>query len=697
LLASVALVRRPNVEVDGGADVPQVADKEAEPTLAKGASFGSAASASPTAGGISIAASSSASVERNQDQEERANCSPKSSCDISEFSQHDFVHLADLGNGACGTVTKVAHVKTRKTFALKAIERSHVVEHKLEAYVEFEVETQRNLKHPNIVRLHGSFEDSERVYLLMEYAVGGQLFSRIRRERYLAEDKARSMFTDVVSALVYLHGNSIAHRDLKPENVLLFQKDVAKLADFGWCATLSGDGRRTFCGTPDYLSPEMLTGKPHDHNVDVWAAGVLLYEMLTGKAPFAARSTVESMQRIISADLQPPQDPPLPASALAIIQGLLRVDAEDRTELKEVLEHPWIKPKEGRSSDSAIPRSCFVAESPKALGSSAGLAAVDGQSASSAQVAKLQSPASSPKAHLVSAVVQSNAPSPKAKSLSAKVLSPAASPKAQSATSKVQLPASVLRAPFVTGADQCHGQHSSPEGKGEACPRFPAPHHDGMPKIGGLSSLEGLDSKPTQSAVSPGWLGLGDNGLESGDGRSSSASSAALSTSRSFFGNALRPCHRGSGGSTSTAASSSPSSEAGNKGFILASCLRPVSERFTDRGQQGKRGSMRDDVVEHAWASAARPMQSFDVLPAGTPSSESSLHAMKASNHEPPLSWRETNTFTAVRSWVRTEAPRRSLSDELDSVIEDPASMIPQPSSRRCWSGPSDFARAPPP
>jgi len=253
----------------------------------------------------------------------------------------DFHILEQLGEGSCGTVAKVAHVLTGEVFALKAIARQRVKEHQLQKYVEREVATQQRLNHPNIVRLYEYFEDVERVYLLLEFAPEGTLYAKIHQQGCLAHAEAASIFADVTRAVMHLHRHGIIHRDLKPENVLLFEDGRAKLADFGWCAESTDDGRKTFCGTMDYLSPEMVTRKPHDHCVDTWALGVLLYEMLTGKPPFAGRSTADCVERILSVSLSVPVS--VPAGAADLIRSLLKAEAEERLTLTAALHWPWLE------------------------------------------------------------------------------------------------------------------------------------------------------------------------------------------------------------------------------------------------------------------------------------------------------------------------------------------------------------------
>ncbi|CAK0808930.1 unnamed protein product [Prorocentrum cordatum] len=156
----------------------------------------------------------------------------------------------------------------------------------------------------------------------------------MQRQGRLREQEAAPIFVGVASALDHLHQRGLLHRDVKAENVLLCTGGVAKLADFGWCAELSDrDARKTFCGTLDYLSPEMLRGEEHNHAVDIWAMGVLLYEMLAGHTPFAGRGMSGSMSRISSVDLKIPEA--VPAAARDLIGRLLVGDPGSRLPLAE--------------------------------------------------------------------------------------------------------------------------------------------------------------------------------------------------------------------------------------------------------------------------------------------------------------------------------------------------------------------------
>jgi len=257
---------------------------------------------------------------------------------LDEFSQMG----EPIGSGSYGQVTKVVHKQTAEIFAMKVISKKKVLEHQMTSYLTREVKTQIKVQHPNILRLLYYFEDEANVYLLLEYAKNGSLFSVLRKRGRLPEPEAAGFFVDVASALDYLHKHMVVHRDLKPENILMCDGNIAKLADFGWCAEVSKDGglRHTFCGTWDYLSPEMVSNEPHDHTVDIWAMGVLLYEMLVGRPPFSASSQIKAMGRITKVDLQIPEN--ISPAARDIISNLIVKERTKRLTLVAAVQHHWV-------------------------------------------------------------------------------------------------------------------------------------------------------------------------------------------------------------------------------------------------------------------------------------------------------------------------------------------------------------------
>lgn len=157
----------------------------------------------------------------------------------------------------------------------------------MEAQFCLEVKLLYLLDHPNVVKLYGHFSDDYHVFLLMEYVEGGQLLARLgSSEKYVAR-----VMEPLIDAVEHLHSRDIVHRDIKPENIVL-AFDTPKLCDFGWAATCNrGTMRQTFCGTLDYLSPEMKDGAAYTCRVDLWSLGVLVYELITGSAPFKEQAT----------------------------------------------------------------------------------------------------------------------------------------------------------------------------------------------------------------------------------------------------------------------------------------------------------------------------------------------------------------------------------------------------------------------
>eukprot|EP00439_Symbiodinium_sp_Y106_P066688 s3114_g10.t3 len=267
--------------------------------------------------------------------------SPPEDVKLSDFEMLDGQGGRSLGKGSFGVVRRIRRKGTDDVYALKTMQKAEVVNGQLVEQVEREIQVQRTLKHENVLRLYKHFEDEDTVYLLLEYCAKGELYQLLRTQkgRKFSEQMSKHFFVQLVRGLKYLHSHQIVHRDLKPENLLVTHDDVLKIGDFGWCAA-TNVLRTTFCGTMDYLAPEMIQGSGHNHTLDIWSVGILLYEMMVGRPPFQSTNHTMLIDRILKiAIFFPPGLPPL---VVDLVRRLLKRDPAQRLPLEQVLRHPWV-------------------------------------------------------------------------------------------------------------------------------------------------------------------------------------------------------------------------------------------------------------------------------------------------------------------------------------------------------------------
>lgn len=202
----------------------------------------------------------------------------------------DMEVIATLGVGGFGRVELVKCRKRPSTaFALKCLKKQHIVETQQQEHVFSEKNILMSCKHNFITRLYKTFKDKKYIYMLMEVSLGGELWTILRDKGWFDDATTRFYIACVVSAFEYLHNRGIIYRDLKPENLLLDKNGYIKMVDFGFSKHIdSGRKTWTFCGTPEYVAPEIILNKGHDRAVDFWSLGVLMYELLTGTPPFTA-------------------------------------------------------------------------------------------------------------------------------------------------------------------------------------------------------------------------------------------------------------------------------------------------------------------------------------------------------------------------------------------------------------------------
>ncbi|KAL5571996.1 hypothetical protein UlMin_021593 [Ulmus minor] len=257
------------------------------------------------------------------------------------WSLDDFEIGKPLGKGKFGRVYLAREVKSKYIIALKVIFKEQIEKYGMQHQLRREMEIQSNLKHPNVLRLYGWFHDSERIFLILEYADGGELYKLMKKNVHFSEKQAATYILSLAQALAYCHEKHVIHRDIKPENLLIDYEGRLKIADFGW-SVQSTSKRRTMCGTLDYLAPEMVENKAHDYAVDNWTLGILCYEFLFGVPPFEAETQRDTFKRIMNVDLSFPPTPQISPEAKNLITRLLVRDSSKRLSLQNIVEHPWI-------------------------------------------------------------------------------------------------------------------------------------------------------------------------------------------------------------------------------------------------------------------------------------------------------------------------------------------------------------------
>ncbi|KAG0477128.1 hypothetical protein HPP92_013518 [Vanilla planifolia] len=258
-----------------------------------------------------------------------------------EWSLSDFEIGKFIGEGKFGKVYIAREKKSGYIVALKVIFKRKLEKYKFHSHLRREIEIQHSLYHPNVLRLFAWFHDDTRIFLVLEYAAQGELYKLLKNLHHFPEKRAATYVGSLARALAYCHEKHVIHRDIKPENLLLDFEGRLKIADFGW-AVQSSAKRQTMCGTLDYLAPEMVEKKEHDHAVDNWTIGVLCYEFLYGVPPFEADGQYDTYRRIVKVDLVFPSFPFVSLEAKDLISKLLVKDSSKRLSVQKILEHPWI-------------------------------------------------------------------------------------------------------------------------------------------------------------------------------------------------------------------------------------------------------------------------------------------------------------------------------------------------------------------
>ncbi|KAG1768878.1 kinase-like domain-containing protein [Suillus placidus] len=253
--------------------------------------------------------------------------------------------LKVIGKGSFGKVMQVRKKDTQRIYALKTIRKAHIASRPGEiTHILAERTVLALVNNPFIVPLKFSFQNPDKLYLVMSFVNGGELFYHLQREGKFDQDRSRFYAAELLCALEHLHGFNVVYRDLKPENILLDYTGHIALCDFGLCKLNMSETEKTntFCGTPEYIAPELLESQGYTKTVDWWTLGVLLYEMMTGLPPFYDENVNVMYQRILSDPLLFPSD--MPSEARSVMIGLLQRDPARRLGAnggEEIKRHPF--------------------------------------------------------------------------------------------------------------------------------------------------------------------------------------------------------------------------------------------------------------------------------------------------------------------------------------------------------------------
>uniref|UniRef100_A0A7S0BPD9 Protein kinase domain-containing protein n=1 Tax=Rhodosorus marinus TaxID=101924 RepID=A0A7S0BPD9_9RHOD len=259
-----------------------------------------------------------------------------------------------IGQGAYGKVFIGRNKQTDSDVAIKVVRKGS--SKKEREYIIREVKILKSIAHPNIIKTHDVFEDSQKIYFVQEYVSGGELFDRIAAENHFSEQRAAELMKSMLEGVAYLHKQGIVHRDIKPENVLCCNKEwplKIKLTDFGLANFAEPNDSQdrnvlvSYVGTKYYAAPEVHTSRPYGPAVDIWSCGVILYICLSGKFPFYGNQHDEFLHRVMRGPVFPDKEwGSISEQTKSIVKRMLAVNPSERPSAEKLLADPWFNRKD---------------------------------------------------------------------------------------------------------------------------------------------------------------------------------------------------------------------------------------------------------------------------------------------------------------------------------------------------------------
>ncbi|ESQ47001.1 hypothetical protein EUTSA_v10027753mg [Eutrema salsugineum] len=249
-----------------------------------------------------------------------------------------------IGEGTFAKVKFARNSDTGENVAIKIMAKSTILKHRMVDQIKREISIMKIVRHPNIVRLYEVLASPSKIYIVLEFVTGGELFDRIVHNGRLEESEARKYFQQLVDAIAHCHCKGVYHRDLKPENLLLDINGNLKVSDFGLSA-LPQQGvelLRTTCGTPNYVAPEVLSGQGYDGSAaDIWSCGVILFVIMAGFLPFSETDLPSLYRKINAAEYSCP--PWFSTEAKSLIHRILDPNPKTRIQIQGIRKDPWFR------------------------------------------------------------------------------------------------------------------------------------------------------------------------------------------------------------------------------------------------------------------------------------------------------------------------------------------------------------------
>ena len=267
------------------------------------------------------------------------------------ISLNDFEYDIEkpIGKGGFCSVSKAIYKGNKKTYALKVIDKSILKNEEEIKNIINEIKIMNELDSPNLLKLITNFEDENNIYIILPICKNGQLYDLLHKSNKKVKNiNIKKYLYQTIKAINNLHKKGIIHRDIKPENILIDNKDNALLSDFGIATHCKeGEKRNTYCGTDEYLAPEVIRAQPYDKKIDIWAIGILIYECISplGKTPFNKidflQRTEDNKNYIIKndKDLKIKYDKDFDPLAKNLIEKILKMNPDDRISLDNILNH----------------------------------------------------------------------------------------------------------------------------------------------------------------------------------------------------------------------------------------------------------------------------------------------------------------------------------------------------------------------